>query len=158
VNSVAATVIGDLALVMVVSSLLASLARRCGQPTVIGLMFAVPYEVDFGSLRWHGRAVPFVALSALAVPMGLGIGLRPAFRSGFAAIGQPHEGHSLSNPVPIGFALAMGSAWATSSLGLRPVFGGFLASLTMRATSRAPEADVLRSMDQAREPAVAGLL
>src|SRR6266700_3454766 len=31
-----ANVIGDIALVLVVSSLLGALARRCGQPTVIG--------------------------------------------------------------------------------------------------------------------------
>jgi Kef-type K+ transport system membrane component KefB len=33
---VAVTLIGDIALVIVVSSLLGALARRCGQPTVIG--------------------------------------------------------------------------------------------------------------------------
>jgi Kef-type K+ transport system membrane component KefB len=54
----------------------------------------------------------------------------------------------LSDPVPIAFALAMGSAWVTASLGLQPVFGGFLAGLTMRGGSGAPDADVLRSMEQ----------
>jgi Kef-type K+ transport system membrane component KefB len=55
----------------------------------------------------------------------------------------------LSSPVPIAFALAMGSAWVTASLGLQPVFGGFLAGLAMRSRHRAPDAEVLRSMDQA---------
>jgi Kef-type K+ transport system membrane component KefB len=55
----------------------------------------------------------------------------------------------LSNPVPVAFALAMGCAWATASLGLQPAFGGFIAGLAMRAATREPDADLLRSMDQA---------
>jgi Kef-type K+ transport system membrane component KefB len=55
----------------------------------------------------------------------------------------------LSDPVPIAFALAMGSAWVTASLGLQPVFGAFLAGLAMRPRSGAPDADVLRAMDKA---------
>jgi Kef-type K+ transport system membrane component KefB len=286
---VATTVIGDIALVIVVSSLLSVLARRCGQPTVIGqiltgvllgpsllgrlpghltahlfphsvlpsltalaqvavviFMFAVGYELDFGSIRGHGRTVPAVAAASLAVPMGLGIALVLLYRSGFAGVGEPHDGHSfvlfmavavsitampvlasivrerglagttagavatavagtmdvlawlvlaaaligthqaghfswpvtllltvcfvavmlvavrpaltwwtsrsqslLTNPVALAFMLAMGSAWVTASLGLQPVFGGFLAGLTMRAKNGVPDADVVRSMDQA---------
>jgi Kef-type K+ transport system membrane component KefB len=289
VKTVAVIVIGDIALVMVIASLLGAVARRCGQPAVVGqilggllvgpsllgrlpghltghlfphavlpsltalaqiavviFMFAVGYEIDFRALRGHGRAVPLVASSAFAVPLGLGVALVLLFRSGFAAVGETHEsrsfvlfmgvamsitampvlvailrerglagttvgvtataaagimdvlawlllaaaligtGHSgrfpwlvtlllmgcfvavmlglvrpglawwtsrsasiLSNPVPIAFALAMGSAWVTASLGLQPVFGGFLAGLTMGARNGAPDADVLRSMDQA---------
>jgi Kef-type K+ transport system membrane component KefB len=55
----------------------------------------------------------------------------------------------LSSPVPVAFALALTSAWITATLGLHPIFGAFLAGLTMRGTNRTPEADVLRSMDQA---------
>jgi Kef-type K+ transport system membrane component KefB len=55
----------------------------------------------------------------------------------------------LSSPVPVAFALTMGSAWVTSSLGLHPIFGAFLAGLTMRGRNRAPDADVLRVMNQA---------
>lgn len=55
----------------------------------------------------------------------------------------------LSNPVPIAFALAMATAWATTRLGLQPVFGGFLAGLTMRPRKGALDADVVRSMEQA---------
>lgn len=55
----------------------------------------------------------------------------------------------MSNPVAIAFVLATGSAWVIASLGLHPVFGGFLAGLTMRGRNAAPDADVLRSMDQA---------
>jgi Kef-type K+ transport system membrane component KefB len=289
VDSVVAAVIGDIALVFVIASLLGAVARRCGQPAVIGqiltgillgpsllgrlpghltshlfpsnalpylnvlsqvavviFMFAVGYEIEFGTLRAHGRAVPLVALGALVVPMGLGIACALLFRPEFASIGIGHEGRSfvlfmgaatsitalpvlasivrernlagttagviataaagimdvlawlvlaaaligtghagrfslpvtllllgcfvvvmlavvrpavswwtnrrqsvLSSPAPVAFALAMASAWVTASLGLHPIFGAFLAGLTMRGRNRAPEADVLRSMDQA---------
>jgi Kef-type K+ transport system membrane component KefB len=289
VESVVAAVIGDIALVFVIASLLGTVARRCGQPAVIGqiltgillgpsllgrlpghltshlfpsnalpylnvlsqvavviFMFAVGYEIEFGTFRAHGRAVPLVALGALVVPMGLGIACALLFRSEFASIGIGHEGRSfvlfmgaatsvtalpvlasivrernlagttagviataaagimdvlawlvlaaaligtghagrfslpvtvlllgcfvvvmlavvrpavswwtnrrqsvLSSPALVAFALAMASAWVTASLGLHPIFGAFLAGLTMRGRNRAPEADVLRSMDQA---------
>lgn len=283
------TVIGDIALVITVSLLLSALARRCGQPLVIGqiltgvilgpsvlgrlpghltahlfphavlpsltslaqvavvvFMFTVGYELDFGSIRGRGRAVPLVAAFSLAVPMGLGIACVLLYRSGFAAIGEPRDGHAfvlfmgvavsitampvlasivrerglagtpagaiatavagtmdvlawlvlaaaligtrqsgrfswpvtllltigfvavmliavrpvlswwtsrsqslLANPVVLAFALATGSAWVTATLGLQPVFGGFLAGLAMRARNGVPDADVVRSLDQA---------
>jgi Kef-type K+ transport system membrane component KefB len=55
----------------------------------------------------------------------------------------------LSSPVAAAFVLAMGCAWVTASLGLQPVFGGFLAGLVMRGRRMPADADVLRSMDQA---------
>jgi len=55
----------------------------------------------------------------------------------------------LTDPVPVAFALSMGSAWVTATLGLQPVFGGFLAGLTMRPRNGVPHADVVRSMEQA---------
>jgi Kef-type K+ transport system membrane component KefB len=288
-DAIVAQVIGDIALVIVFSSLLGALARRCGQPTVIGqlfagillgpsllgrlpgdltgrlfshqvlpyltvlsqvavviFMFAVGYEIEFKSLRGRGTVVPLVAAGALLVPMGLGMANVLLFRSSFVAIGgQPGSrsfllfmgvatsitalpvlaaivrekglagtaagviataaagimdvlawlvlaaaligtSHStslpwlatllllavfvatmllvvrpalswwtsrsqslLANPVPLAFALAMGSAWVTAALGLHPVFGGFLAGLTMRGRNRPADPDVLRSMDQA---------
>jgi Kef-type K+ transport system membrane component KefB len=289
VDAVIAAVIGDIALVFMIASLLGALARKCGQPTVIGqiltgvilgtsllgrlpghltshlfpsdalpylnvlsqvavviFMFAVGYEIEFGTLRDHGRVVPSVALGAFVVPMGLGIACALLLRPEFAGIGIGHEGRSfvlflgaamsitalpvlasivrernlagttagaiaataagimdvlawlvlaaaligtghsgrfslpvtvlllgcfvvvmlaavrpavsrwtnrrqsvLSSPVPVAFALAMASAWVTASLGLHPIFGAFLAGLTMRGRNRAPEADVVRAMDQA---------
>jgi Kef-type K+ transport system membrane component KefB len=286
---VAATVIGDIALVLVVSSLLGALARRCGQPTVIGqiltgvllgpsllgrlpghptahlfphavlpsltslaqvavvtFMFTVGYELDFSAIRERGRTVPLVAAAALAVPMGLGIACVLLYRSGLAAVGEPGDGRSfvlfmgvamsitampvlaaivrerglagttagtvatavagsmdvlawlvlaaaligtrqsgrfswpvtllltgcfvvvmltvvrpaltwwssrsqslLSSPVVLAFALALASAWVTTTLGLQPVFGGFLAGLAMRPRNGVPDADVVRSMEQA---------
>ena len=288
-DAIIADVIGDIALVFVIASLLGALARKCGQPAVIGqiltgvilgpsllgrlpghltshlfpshalpylnvlaqvavviFMFAVGYEIEFGALRAHGRVVPLLALGALLVPMGLGIGSAALFRPEFASIGIGHEGRSfvlfmgvatsitalpvlasivrdrslagttagviataaagimdalawlvlaaaligtghsgpfslpvmvlllgcfvvvmlvavrptvmwwtsrrqsvLSSPVPIAFALALSSAWITASLGLHPIFGAFLAGLTMRGTNRAPDAEVVRVMDQA---------
>jgi Kef-type K+ transport system membrane component KefB len=288
-DAVIADVIGDIALVLVVSALLGAAARRCGQPTVVGqiltgvvlgpsllgrlpghitnhlfpaqvlpyltvlsqvavviFMFAVGYEINLGAMRGHGRAVPLVATSAFAVPFALGIGCVLLFHSDFTDVGVAHQGrpfvlfmgvacsitalpvlaaiarerglaetrvgviataaagamdvvawlalaaaligsnHSgrfpwlvtllllgcfvavmltvvprllswwtgrsksvLANPVPVAFALAMGAAWVTASLGLHPIFGGFLAGLAMRAGSREPDAEVLRSMDQA---------
>jgi Kef-type K+ transport system membrane component KefB len=216
------------------------------QVGVVIFMFSVGYEIDFGSLRGRGRAVPLIAVSALLVPMSLGIACVLAFRSRLAAIGEAPAGHSfvlfmgvalsitalpvlaaliqernlagtpigtistaaaaimdmlawlllaaalvgtrhpgefslpvtvllaggfavvmlavvrpvlswwtsrsqsiLSSPVPIAFMLATGSAWVTASLGLQPVFGGFLAGLAMRGRHKAPDADLVHSMDQA---------
>lgn len=55
----------------------------------------------------------------------------------------------LTGPVPIALTLAIGSAWVTALLGLHPVFGGFLAGLTMRGRNRPTDADVLRYMESA---------
>lgn len=288
-STVTATVIGDIALVIVVSSLLGALARRCGQPVVVGqiltgvllgpsilgrlpghltshlfphqvvpylavlsqvavaiFMFAVGYEIDLSKMRGRGRVIPLTAVSALAVPMGLGIALTLLYRSGFTALGEARQGRSfvlfmgvavsitampvlasivrergltgtvagvtatavagsmdvvawlllaaaligsghtgplsfpvtlvltccfavfmlvvvpralswwmrrfasvLFSPVPLAFALAMGSAWFAGYLGLQVVFGGFIAGLSMRAASRELDADVVRALDQA---------
>jgi hypothetical protein len=53
-----------------------------------------------------------------------------------------------ANPVPVALALAMASAWVTTTLGLQPVFGGFLAGLTMRRRNGVPDADVGRSTNR----------
>lgn len=289
---ITADVIGDVAIVIGVSSLLGAVARRCGQPTVVGqliagillgpsllgrlpghltnrlfthaaipyisvisqlavviFMFTVGYEIDFRPLRGRGRgrAAPLVAASALLVPFALGSGVAVAARHMFTAIGESHTdtrsfvlfmgvatsvtalpvlasivrerglagtaagtiataaagimdvsawlvlalalvgtsaagtrswpltvlllagfvvlmfavirpalrwwvrrpGALLSNQVPLALVLAVTSAWVTSSLGLHPVFGAFLAGLTMPGRDDAPDADVLRIMEQA---------
>jgi Kef-type K+ transport system membrane component KefB len=283
-----ADVIGDVALVLVLSLVLGAVARRCGQPTVVGqilagvllgpsvlgrlpghpvsrlfphavlppltvlsnvavviFMFVVGYELDRRALRGRRRTVPLIAASALLAPMCMGAGATLIFRSSFAALGQPHLSHSfvlfmgvatsitalpvlaaiarehgiagstagvtatsaagimdvaawlvlaaalvctvqrtgrpwpvtlllissfavfmllvvrpalrrwvsrprsvLSNHVPVALALAMGSAWVTASLGLHPVFGGFLAGLTMPSAGGTPDAEVLRPMEE----------
>lgn len=285
-----ADVIGDVAIVLGVSSVLGAVARRCGQPTVVGqilagillgptllgrlpghlttrffthaavpylsviaqlavviFMFTVGYEINFKSLRGHGRAAPLVAAGALLIPLALGSGIAVAGRGTFAAMGEPHVGTRsfvlfmgvatsvtalpvlasivrerglagtrvgtiataaagimdvtawlvlalalvgtsaagtrpwaltvlllagfvvlmlvvvrpalrwwirrpgalLSSQVPVALVLAVASAWVTGSLGLHPVFGAFLAGLTMPGRDDAPDADVLRIMEQA---------
>ncbi|HEX6519186.1 MAG TPA: cation:proton antiporter [Streptosporangiaceae bacterium] len=54
----------------------------------------------------------------------------------------------LAERLPVAMALALGSAWVTASLGLHPVFGGFLAGLTMPGTGGTPDADVLGPMEE----------
>lgn len=78
------------------------------QVAVVIFMFAVGYEIEFGALRAHGRVVPLVALGALFVPMGLGIGCALLFRPEFAGIGIEHEGRS--------FVLFMGAATSITAL------------------------------------------
>jgi Kef-type K+ transport system membrane component KefB len=283
-----ADVIGDVALVLVVASVLGAVARRCGQPAVVGqifagillgpsalgrlpghltsrlfphavlpsltvlsnvavviFMFVVGYELDRRSLHGRLRAVSLIAAGSLLIPMGLGAGAALLFRSSFAALGQPHISTSfvlfmgvavsitalpvlaaitrergiagttavvtatsaagimdvaawvvlaaalvgtthksgrpwpvtlvlviafavvmllavrpalrwwmsrrravLSSQLPVALVLALGSAWVTASLGLHPVFGGFLAGLTMPGTDGTPDAEVLRPMEE----------
>jgi Kef-type K+ transport system membrane component KefB len=54
----------------------------------------------------------------------------------------------LSSQLPVALALALGSAWVTASLGLHPVFGGFLAGLTMPGADGTPDPQVLRPMEE----------
>lgn len=61
----------------------------CAQLGVVIFMFVVGYEFDTRLLRGHGRAVPLVALSALAVPMALGCGAVLVLWPMFAVVGQP---------------------------------------------------------------------
>jgi Kef-type K+ transport system membrane component KefB len=285
-----AAVIGDIALVIAVSSLLGVVAQRCGQPAVIGqilagvllgpsllgrlpghltsflfpaqalpylnalaqvgvavFMFAVGYEIEFKWLRGHGRTVPLVAVSAVAVPMGLGVACALLLRPEFIATGNHDNrsfalflavavsitalpvlavivrerdlagtpvgaiaiaaagimdvvawlalaavliltGHSGTLPWPVtlvtligfvavmlgivrpalswwasrnrsvlhsgptvAFVLAMAGAWVTAALGLHPMFGAFVAGLTMRGSGSGPDADVLRAVDRAAD-------
>jgi K+:H+ antiporter len=287
-DTLIAPVIGDVALVLVVSMLLGAAARRCGQPTVVGqimagillgasllgrlpghltshlfrpavlttmtalaqvavvlFMFAVGYELDRTSLHGRRRAALLVAVGALVVPMGLGSGVALIFHRQLATLGQPTSSRSfvlylgvataitalpvlaavvrergiagtvagvtattaaglmdvaawlvlaavlvtaagrpgrpwpltlvltsgfglvmllavrpalrwwfsrpravLSSKLPVALVLALGSAWVTTLLGLHPVFGGFLAGLTMPGTNGRPDADVLRPMEE----------
>jgi Kef-type K+ transport system membrane component KefB len=49
--------------------------------------------------------------------------------------------------VPLALVLALSAAWATSSIGLHPVFGGFLAGLAMPRRRGVPEAEVMSAME-----------
>ena len=291
---VTADVIGDVALVLGVSWLLGALARRIGQPTVVGqiiagiflgpsllgrlpghltshlfthqavpyisiiaqlavviFMFTVGYEINFRSLRGHGRSVSLVAMGALLIPLALGSGIAVGARREFSAIGEQHAssrsfvlfigvaisitalpvlaaivrergiagttvgvvataaagfidvsawlvlavaligtkgagtrpwlvtallfagfvvvmllvvrpalrwwircpGALASSQLPLALVLAAAGAWATASLGLHPIFGAFIAGLTMPGKEDVPDTDVLRSMEE-----VGGLL
>jgi Kef-type K+ transport system membrane component KefB len=57
-------------------------------------------------------------------------------------------GALMSNQVPLALVLAVASASVTASLGLHPVFGAFLAGLTMPRRDGAPDVDVLRATEQ----------
>ncbi|HEX6472881.1 MAG TPA: cation:proton antiporter [Streptosporangiaceae bacterium] len=135
VESTTTVVVGDVAVIVVASWLLGALARRCGQPSVIGhiiagialgptllgrlpgdlterlfpeqvlpflsvlsqiaivlFMFVAGYEIDFHRLRGGGRAAVSVALVALLVPMGLGVGAVRLLHGTFAAVDPKHAG------------------------------------------------------------------
>jgi Kef-type K+ transport system membrane component KefB len=77
----------------------------------------------------------FVAIMLLAV--------RPALRWW---ISRP--GSFMSNQLPVALALALASAWVTTSLGLHPVFGGFLAGLAMPSADGSPDPEVLRPLEK----------
>jgi Kef-type K+ transport system membrane component KefB len=95
-----------------------------------------------------GRPWPvlLVLIACFAAVMLLGV--RPALRWW---IERP--GSVMSTQLPTALALALGSAWVTASLGLHPVFGGFLAGLTMPHADGAPDSQILRPMEE-----VGGLL
>jgi Kef-type K+ transport system membrane component KefB len=87
---------------------------------------------------------PAVTLGLLCVFAALMLlGVRPALRCWLR-----RRASVLSIQLPIALFLALGSAWVTASLGLHPVFGGFLAGLAMPSLDGSPDADVLRPMEQ----------
>jgi Kef-type K+ transport system membrane component KefB len=83
-----------------------------------------------------------VALLCVFVALML-LGVRPALRRWLR---QPAL--VLSIQLPIALFLTLGSAWVTASLGLHPVFGGFMAGLTMPSLDGTADAEVLRPMEQ----------
>lgn len=220
---------------------------------VVIFMFTVGYEIDFRSIRGHGRSASLIAIGALFIPLAMGSGIAVAARGEFSAIGEQHaSGRSFvlfigvatsitalpvlasivrergiagttvgtvataaaglmdvsawlvlavalagtkaaqtrpwlvtvllfavfvvvmlvvvhpalkwwirrqavlaSGQLPVALMLAAGGAWATASLGLHPIFGAFIAGLTMPGRQdapggqEAPDADVLRPMEEA---------
>jgi len=82
-----------------------------------------------------------VALTAAFVTVML-TAVRPALRSWITS--RPP---SSSGTLLLAAALAFGSAWVTGSLGLHPVFGGFLAGLTMPRLGQTTDQAVLRSLE-----------
>jgi Kef-type K+ transport system membrane component KefB len=91
------------------------------------------------SRRWY---LTLLLISGFAALMLLGV--RPALRWWL-----DRSGILANIQVPAAIVLAMACAWVTARLGLHPVFGGFLAGLTMRTSDGTPDTDVLRFLDGA---------
>jgi Kef-type K+ transport system membrane component KefB len=96
-----------------------------------------------GTEQKPGRPWPVTLLLITSFTVIMLLAVRPALRWW---IGWRRS--VLANRLPVALALAMGSAWVTASLGLHPIFGGFLAGLTMPGTDGTPDAEVLRPMEE----------
>jgi Kef-type K+ transport system membrane component KefB len=70
--------------------------------------------------------------------------VRPALRWW---LGRSHA--VLTNKLPVAVVLGLGGAWVTARLGLHPVFGAFVAGLTMPTESGTPDPEVLRPLEEA---------
>jgi Kef-type K+ transport system membrane component KefB len=96
-----------------------------------------------GTAHAAGRPWPVTLLLIAGFTAAMLLLVRPALRWWIS------RSHSvLSNQLPVALALALGCAWVTASLGLHPVFGGFLAGLTMPSSDGTPDAEVLRPMEE----------
>lgn len=60
------------------------------QLAVVIFMFTVGYEINFRSMRGHGRSALLVAAGALLIPLALGSGIAVGGRHAFRAIGEQH--------------------------------------------------------------------
>jgi Kef-type K+ transport system membrane component KefB len=101
-----------------------------------------------GTVHKPGRPWPVTALLFGCFAAIMLLAVRPALRWWIS-----RRRSVVSNQWPVALALALGSAWVTASLGLHPVFGGFLAGLTMPSADGSPDPEVLRPMEE-----VGGLL
>lgn len=145
--------------VMAVTALpvLAAIVRERGLAGSIAATIATTAAGTMDLLAWLVLAAALIGAGhAPKLPWLITLLLIVGFTAGMLLVVRPalswwtnRQQSVLSSPAPVAFALAMASAWITTVLGLHPVFGGFLAGLTMRGHSTAPDADVLRSMDQA---------
>jgi Kef-type K+ transport system membrane component KefB len=119
VAATAAAGIMDVAAWLILAVVLTSTVRKAGRPWPMTLVL-------FGC---------FAAMMLLVI--------RPALRRWMS-----RRRSVLSDQLPAVLALLLASAWVTASLGLHPVFGGFLAGLTMPKADGTADADVLRPMEQ----------
>jgi len=101
-----------------------------------------------GTVGQQSRPWPVTLLVIGGFAVIMLVAVRPALRWWIT-----RQRSVLSNQLPVAFALALGSAWVTASLGLHPVFGGFLAGLTMPSAEGIPDTEVLRPMEE-----ISGLL
>jgi Kef-type K+ transport system membrane component KefB len=119
VTATTAAGIMDVTAWLVLAAAMVGTADRPGRPWPVSLVLIVG----------------FVAIMLLAV--------RPALHWWIS-----RRDSVLSAQLPLALGLTLGSAWVTASLGLHPVFGGFLAGLTMPAVDWIPDAEVLRPMEE----------
>jgi Kef-type K+ transport system membrane component KefB len=136
---------------------LASIVRERGLAGTTAGTIATAAAGIMDVSAWLVLAVALVGTSAASSrPWPLTVLLLAGFVVLMLAVVRPalrwwmrRPGALLSNQVPLALVLAVASAWVTASLGLHPVFGAFLAGLTMPGRDDAPDADVLRVMEQA---------
>ena len=95
-----------------------------------------------GTGQSTGRSLPVTVALLAALVAGLVFLVRPALQWWFS---RPRQ--LMASRLPVALALALGCAWVTASLGLHPVFGGFLAGLIMPGRDGAPDPEVLRPME-----------
>lgn len=139
---------------------LAAIVRERGLAGSIPGVTATSAAGIMDVLAWLALAAALVGTSHPGRPWAVTVLLTVAFIAAMLLLARPatrwwvtRRGSVLSDPVPVAMVLALGSAWVTASLGLHPVFGGFLAGLVMPRPDGAPDAAVLRRMEQ-----VGGLL
>jgi len=104
----------------------------------VALAAAVAGAAHHGGRSWW---VTLLLVSGFAAVMLLAV--RPALRWW-----ARERRFVLSSQLPVALVLALGSAWVTGWLGLHPVFGGFLAGLTMASADGTPDPEVLRPMEE----------
>lgn len=135
---------------------LASIVRERGIAGTTAGVTATAAAGIMDVLAWLVLAAALVgAAHKPGRPLAVTVVLIVAFAAAMLAIVRPalrwwitRKRSLLSSQVPIALALALGSAWVTAMLGLHPVFGGFLAGLTMPSLDGAPDAEVLRPMEE----------
>jgi Kef-type K+ transport system membrane component KefB len=114
--------------------------------TAAGIMdvgaWLVLAAVMAGTGRDHGRPWPETLLLISCFALAMLLLVRPALRWW---LGRRRA--VLMETLPVAMMLALGSAWVTASLGLHPVFGGFLAGLTMPRSGNNLGANVLQPME-----------
>jgi Kef-type K+ transport system membrane component KefB len=96
-----------------------------------------------GTADKPSRPWPVMLLLICGFVMIMLLVVRPALRWW---VRRPRS--ALSNQLPVALALALGSAWVTGALGLHPVFGGFLAGLTMPSADGTSDPEILRPMEE----------
>jgi Kef-type K+ transport system membrane component KefB len=96
-----------------------------------------------GTVHKPGRPLPLTLTLITGFVVFMLLAVRPALRWWLT-----RSRSVLSSQLPVALVLALGSAWVTSSLGVHPVFGGFLAGLTMPSLDGAPDPEVLRPIEE----------